>query len=69
MQQDEGWAWLVAAATFVAQFLSWGISDSFGVLLVELLDSFKAGEAATALVGSIQIFLMYALGECEAGEI
>lgn len=51
--QDGGWGWAIVAASFMAQFLSYGSSQSVGVLYPEWLQTFKQGKGLTAWVGSV----------------
>jgi len=48
-----GWGWAVVAASFFSNFIVDGVLYTFGILLVELLDTFKASRTQTALVGSL----------------
>lgn len=59
---DGGWGWLVVAASFTLQALTIGITYTFGVLFVDLLDYFKESESTTAWIGSIQPALLYFTG-------
>ncbi|XP_022797358.1 monocarboxylate transporter 13-like isoform X1 [Stylophora pistillata] len=57
--KDRGWAWVVCAGSFFVMFMVYGIHTSFGVLLVVLLDHFKANKASTAWIGSISVNLLF----------
>ncbi len=59
---DGGWGWLVVIGSFMLQGITVGITYTFGILYVELLDDFKESESLTAWIGSIQAFLMYSTG-------
>ena len=50
--------WIVLTCTFCNYILVNGVSYSFGVLYVELLDSFGEEKDTTAWVGSIQLGLV-----------
>ena len=64
---DGGWGWVVVFASFVIQSLTIGITYTFGILFVELLDVFDAGESTTAWIGSIQPALLYMTGMPKRG--
>ena len=49
--------WVVLFCAFANYVLVNGICYSFGILYVELLNSFGAGKGVTAWIGSIQIGL------------
>ena len=59
---DGGWGWVVVAASFTIQALTIGVTYTFGVLYVDLLRVFQAGEFTTAWIGSIQPALLYLTG-------
>ncbi|CAD5116583.1 DgyrCDS5460 [Dimorphilus gyrociliatus] len=59
---DGGYGWLIVLASFVNQALTVGITYTFGVILVKLLDTFKSEESTTAWIGSIQSCLLYLVG-------
>ncbi len=59
---DGGWGWLVVVGSFMLQGITVGITYTFGILYVDLLDHFKESESLTAWIGSIQAFLMYSTG-------
>lgn len=40
-----------------------GIAFSFGIIYVELLDEFQEAKGATAAIGSINIGIMFGIGE------
>lgn len=60
---DGGWGWLVVLASFILQALTIGITYTFGVLFVALLDEFGESEATTSWIGSIQPALLYFTGK------
>ena len=59
---DGGWGWLVVFASFLLQVLTIGITYTFGVIFVDLLDYFKESQSSTAWIGSIQPALLYFTG-------
>ncbi|XP_035518818.1 monocarboxylate transporter 9-like [Morone saxatilis] len=50
---DEGWAWVIVVASFMAQLLAYGSPQSVGVLYPEWLHAFQEGKGMTAWVGSL----------------
>ena len=50
-----GWGWVITFASFFINVVLVGMHNSYGVLLVSLLDAFQQSLAATALVGSISV--------------
>ena len=65
---EGGWGWLVVFGSFILQGLSMGGAYTFGVIYVELLKIYGSNEATTSLVGSIQVFLLYIIGDCYTGD-
>ena len=57
-----GWGWVVVLASFTLQALTIGITYTFGIMYVELLEYFQASRSATAWIGSIQPCLLYFTG-------
>lgn len=60
---DGGYGWLVVLGSFLLQALTIGITYTFGVLFVDLLEAFDAGESTTSWIGSIQPALLYFTGQ------
>lgn len=56
-----GYGWCVCAAAFSVQFVLAGIQNSFGILLIYILDEFGNGKGTSAWVGSIHLFALYAM--------
>jgi len=50
---DGGWGWAVVAAAFTTHVIIDGLCYTFGIIMPELLQHFKAGKGKTALVGSM----------------
>jgi len=50
---DGGWGWMVVCATFVSNLIVDGVAYTFGIIMPELLNYFKASKGKTALVGSM----------------
>lgn len=44
---DGGWGWIVCAAAFVTQFIVLGTMNNFGILYVDLYESFGNSASAT----------------------
>ncbi|XP_014661880.1 PREDICTED: monocarboxylate transporter 13-like isoform X2 [Priapulus caudatus] len=59
---DRGWAWLVLMASFFTQFLVWGISLSYGIFYVVLLENLHTYKSTTAWVGSISVGILLGIG-------
>lgn len=60
---DGGYGWVVVFASFMLQALTIGITYTFGVMFVDLLEAFGAGESTTSWIGSIQPALLYFTGQ------
>eukprot|EP00090_Calanus_glacialis_P045680 TRINITY_DN8647_c0_g1_i4.p1 TRINITY_DN8647_c0_g1~~TRINITY_DN8647_c0_g1_i4.p1 ORF type:complete len:613 (-),score=104.49 TRINITY_DN8647_c0_g1_i4:381-2219(-) len=52
---DGGWGWVVVFASFMIHIIADGITYSFGVFLVELIDKFGADRGAASLIPSILV--------------
>lgn len=52
---DGGWGWMVVFASFMIHIVTDGITYTFGVLFVELVDYFGASNAATSWIASILV--------------
>ncbi|XP_066956739.1 uncharacterized protein [Macrobrachium rosenbergii] len=50
---DGGWGWVIVAASFMVHCIADGVTMSFGVLFVELLNYFSVGKSLTSWVGSL----------------
>ncbi|XP_071438568.1 monocarboxylate transporter 12-like [Hetaerina americana] len=50
---DGGWGWVVVFASFCVNLIADGITFSFGVIYVELLQYFGEGKSKTAWIGSL----------------
>ena len=50
---DGGWGWVVVVASFFVHCIADGVTMSFGVLFIELLNQFKESKSFTSLVGSL----------------
>ncbi|XP_045114270.1 uncharacterized protein LOC123506341 isoform X2 [Portunus trituberculatus] len=50
---DGGWGWVIVAASFMVHCIADGITMSFGVFFVELLNYFNEGKSLTSWVGSL----------------
>ena len=66
---DGGWGWVVCFASFMLQALTIGVTYTFGIIFVELLDYFDANEATASWIGSIQPCLLYFTGESPLGSV
>ena len=49
--------WIVLLCAFCTYVIVDGVRFSFGILFVDLLETFKSGKSETAWVGSVQIGL------------
>ncbi|KAK2142870.1 hypothetical protein LSH36_903g00095 [Paralvinella palmiformis] len=56
---DGGWGWVIVFSSFLLQAVTVGVTYTFGIIYVDLLDSFKSSESTTAWIGSIQPALLY----------
>jgi len=52
---DGGWGWVVVFASFMIHIIADGITYSFGVFLVELIEEFDADRSAASLIPSILV--------------
>ncbi|XP_054168273.1 uncharacterized protein LOC128965587 [Oppia nitens] len=50
---DGGWGWVVVFASFMINFISDGVSFSFGIIFLELVDHFGESKSKTSWVGSL----------------
>ncbi|XP_031561946.1 monocarboxylate transporter 10-like [Actinia tenebrosa] len=55
-------SWIVCGASFLVQFIVFGLQNSFGILFTPLLDAFHSDELRTAWLGTLAFTLMYFLG-------
>jgi hypothetical protein len=63
VRQDGGWGWIVAIATFLCNVIIDGVKYSFGIIFVELVNTFKGTKSQTSWIMSIQIGVMLLSGE------
>ena len=59
---DEGWAWMVLLSSFLANVIVDGAASSFGVFYVLFLEEFGESRGLTSWIGSLQVSLMYLMG-------
>lgn len=52
---DGGWGWIVVAASFMCNFIDFGIASSFGVLLEQLVEYFDSDRSTVSWIGSLMI--------------
>jgi len=52
---DGGWGWVVVFASFMIHILADGITYSFGIFMVELIDVFKADRGTAGLIPAILV--------------
>nr|XP_027197346.1 uncharacterized protein LOC113791732 [Dermatophagoides pteronyssinus] len=50
---DGGWGWMVVFASFIINLIADGVSLSFGVIYVELVNYFNESKGKTAWIGSL----------------
>ena len=62
-------AWAIVFATFMIHFLQSGFSDSFGLILPSIRNTFKATNAEASLTNSIVVFLTLGSSPVAAGLI
>ncbi|XP_060584274.1 monocarboxylate transporter 13-like [Ruditapes philippinarum] len=62
VRQDGGWGWIVAIATFLCNVIIDGVKYSFGIIFVELVNTFKGTKSQTSWIMSIQIGVMLLSG-------
>jgi uncharacterized membrane protein len=63
MKPDGGWGWVVVFSSFVIHVLIDGIKYSFGIMFIELMESFGENKSKTSWVMSIQIGVMLLSGK------
>ncbi|XP_060587816.1 monocarboxylate transporter 13-like [Ruditapes philippinarum] len=61
-QTDGGYGWVVVMSAFFIGFITDGLVFSVGILLVELLEQFQQGRAATVAIASIMTGVMHLVG-------
>lgn len=59
---DRGWAWVVAACSFLIHVMTYGLAWSTGVYNVIFLEAFGQPKSVTAWAGSLPTAMMYAAG-------
>lgn len=52
---DGGWGWVVVFASFMINLIADGVSMSFGILFIDLIDYFEQSKGKTAWVGSLYL--------------
>lgn len=52
---DGGWGWIVSISTFFTSFIVDGVKYSFGIIFIELLNTFQKSKSETSLIMSMQI--------------
>lgn len=61
---DGGWGWMVVLGSFLIHVIADGITYSFGVIIQELLSTFKETKGATSWIISIMIAFTLGSGLC-----
>ncbi|XP_045178828.2 monocarboxylate transporter 12-like [Mercenaria mercenaria] len=61
-QTDGGYGWIIVISAFFIGFITDGLVFSVGILLVELLEHFQQGRAATVAIASIMTGVMHLVG-------
>lgn len=64
---DGGWGWVVVFASFMINLITDGISLSFGVLFVELVEYFGESKSKTSWVGSLFLSIPLLTGPIASG--
>lgn len=64
---DGGWGWVVVFASFMINLITDGISLSFGVLFVELVEYFHESKSKTSWVGSLFLSIPLLTGPIASG--
>ena len=59
---DEGYSWIVLAASFVTNMLTIGFTYSIGVYYVEFLSVFNESKGYTALISSLNFGMLCGVG-------
>ncbi|KAL5020978.1 hypothetical protein ScPMuIL_000133 [Solemya velum] len=59
---DEGYSWVILLGSFLMYIVVVGSVKCFGILYTEFLDVYQAGAGSTAWIGSLCVFMMFALG-------
>jgi len=62
---DGGWGWVVCFGSFMVNFILDGVMFSFGVMLLELLESFGETKSKTSMVGSALLGMSMMMGNIE----
>ncbi|XP_045201070.2 uncharacterized protein LOC123554788 [Mercenaria mercenaria] len=59
---DGGWGWVIAIATFLTNVIVDGVKYSFGIMFVELVETFQKSKSETSWLMSIQVGIMLLSG-------
>lgn len=60
---DGGWGWIVALSAFLSCTIVDGVKYSFGIIFIELLNTFKGSKGETSLIMSLQIGALLLAGK------
>lgn len=58
VRPDGGWGWVIAIACFTVNVIVDGVKYSFGIMFVELVDTFQRSKSDTSWIMSIQIGIL-----------
>ncbi|KAG1686307.1 Monocarboxylate transporter 12 [Nymphon striatum] len=59
---DGGWGWVVVLAAFLCIFMTEGVVNSFGIIMLEIHETFDGSYATTAWIESLLISLYFCSG-------
>jgi len=63
---DGGWGWIIVISAFVTSAIVDGVKYTFGIIFLELVDTFHESRSSTSLIISIQIgaLLLTGMSHC-----
>ncbi|CAI9737757.1 monocarboxylate transporter 9-like [Octopus vulgaris] len=59
---DGGWGWVVCIASFYCNLICSGLASCFGIMLIQILDTFQTSATKISLIGSIFTGLILSCG-------
>lgn len=66
---DGGWGWIIVGAAFITYVLVDGVKYSFGMIFMELINTFQRSNSETALIISLQTGALLLSGRPESLQV
>ena len=63
IEKDTGWAWIIAAACYIGNFLTLGFSYSTGIYYVIFMETFDETPSRVSWISSINLGTLCTIGE------